>query len=515
MRRRFSTVLVLALGASGLWLSAWFLTRPRMKILSPLDGTLFPADLRSPELAWDDPDPTHKVWRLRFSFQDPKQDLEVFAPEPQWTPGPEAWERIKAASRKSPASLEVRGLQARDARPGPAARAGFSTSPDPVGAPILYRAVPNPFPAPPDFVKVKWMLGSVSSYDPPRTIMKNQSQCLNCHVTSFDGKSFGFEINPRGTGSDRSNYLVFRDPGRTVVLDRKNLLDWNDYLPASQRQGHEAFGSAISPDGDTYVTCGKAMQRVLFDPCADCINYTLLTKGILLFYSVKNKVIKALPGADDERFVQVPSSWSPDGRFIYFHRAPITPQYEKLNREPMDPELQHQQGALGWRELDKLYPMKYDVYRIPFNGGRGGTPTPVEGASRNGRSNANARVSPDGKWIVFTQTANGLLLIRPDSELHIVPAAGGKARRLRSNLPGANSAHSWSPNSRWLVFSHKPSFDTQTDLVLTHIDEDGKESPPLVLTHLRDAEGLSANIPEFVALKPGQMERIVPRLEGR
>ena len=38
--------------------------------------------------------------------------------------------------------------------------------------------------------------------------------------------------------------------------------------------------------------------------------------------------------------------------------------------------------------------IQYDLYRIPFNGGRGGTPEPIAGASRNGMSNTSRRSRP-------------------------------------------------------------------------------------------------------------------------
>jgi hypothetical protein len=33
----------------------------------------------------------------------------------------------------------------------------------------------------------------------------------------------------------------------------------------------------------------------------------------------------------------------------------------------------------------------FDLYRVPFNGGRGGQPEPLEGASHNGMSNYFAK----------------------------------------------------------------------------------------------------------------------------
>jgi Tol biopolymer transport system component len=43
-------------------------------------------------------------------------------------------------------------------------------------------------------------------------------------------------------------------------------------------------------------------------------------------------------------------------------------------------------------------------------------------------SNSFAKISPDGKWMVFVQAHNGQLM-RPDGKLYIVPASGGEARR--------------------------------------------------------------------------------------
>jgi len=59
-----------------------------------------------------------------------------------------------------------------------------------------------------------------------------------------------------------------------------------------------------------------------------------------------------------------------------------------------------------------------------------------------------------------------------------------------------NSWHSWSPNGKWLVFSSK-AWSDYTQLCLTHIDENGASSPPVLLANLTSANW-AANIPEFV-----------------
>ena len=99
----------------------------------------------------------------------------------------------------------------------------------------------------------------------------------------------------------------------------------------------------------------------------------------------------------------------------------------------------------------------------------------IAGASQNGMSNNFPKVSPDGRWIVFVKCRNGQLM-RPDSQLYIVPAQGGVARRLQCNTPLMNSWHSFSPNGHWLVFSSK-SRSPYTQMYLTHLDADGQCQP--------------------------------------
>ena len=119
-----------------------------------------------------------------------------------------------------------------------------------------------------------------------------------------------------------------------------------------------------------------------------------------------------------------------------------------------------------------------------------------------------SQLSPDGKWIAFCK-AKSFMLLQPDSQLYIIPAAGGQARRLRCNTARMNSWHSWSPNSRWLVFSSKAN-GPYTQLFLTHIDEEGHSAPPVLLEHMT-ARDRAANIPEFVSIRPQAIEAIRER----
>ncbi|MFN2343532.1 MAG: TolB family protein [Desulfonatronovibrio sp.] len=119
--------------------------------------------------------------------------------------------------------------------------------------------------------------------------------------------------------------------------------------------------------------------------------------------------------------VQTNPTWSHDGQTIAYS---ATSTDSKLINKVLDKTILNERSDQTIFELNERYPVKFDIYTIDFNQGKGGTPEPLKGASNNGYSNYFPRYSPDGKWIVFTRSPTGLVL-QPDSELWIFPAEGG------------------------------------------------------------------------------------------
>jgi hypothetical protein len=276
-------------------------------------------------------------------------------------------------------------------------------------------------------------------------------------------------------------------------------MTWNSFPDKPPGGSTIGFMSQVSPDGKYAVSTVNEEVYV-----ANFKDYRFLqvfypTRGILAWYNRATQEMKSLPGADDPRYVQTDSVWTPDGKYLVFARAGA--------RDAHPPGLPPAAYAGDPNEV----PIQYDLYRIPFNAGRGGKPEPIAGASHNGMSNSFPKVSPDGRWIVYVQARNGQLM-RPDSQLYIVPAGGGEARRMRCNTPLMNSWHSFSPNGRWLVFSSK-SRSAYTQLFLTHIDEAGNDTPAILIEN-STAPDRAANIPEFVDIPKGGLLQIdVPAAE--
>ncbi|MCX6301436.1 MAG: tetratricopeptide repeat protein, partial [Bacteroidia bacterium] len=270
------------------------------------------------------------------------------------------------------------------------------------------------------------------------------------------------------------------------------IITWSDY---KRDEGEPTYGllSQISPDGKYVLSTVK--DRSVF-VAVDNLDYSQLffpIKGIIGVYDRDAKKFYELPGASDKKYVQSNPNWSPDGLEVLFTRAD---RYISSKIENSQSVLLNSEDVKEFISRQKEF--KFDLYHIPFNEGQGGKAIPVAGASNNNKSNFFARYSPDGKWIVFCQSEN-FMLLQGDSKLYIMPARGGNPRLMKCNTEKMNSWHSWSPNSRWLVFSSK-NRGPYTQLYITHIDENGNDSPPVLLENLV-FDKRAANIPEFFASK--------------
>ena len=468
---------------------------PEFTLRYPLDGTVFPPEIVAPTFSWQDS--PADAWVIRFQFPDSPTPLGFLSLEKHWTPEPKAWDDIKRRSREKAAKATVLGFQ----RGSPAkilsrGRITLSTSPDEVGAPLFYREVNLPFfTAVKDPSLIRWRFGVISSPDPPPVVLEHLPVCGNCHSFSRDGSILGMDVD---YANNKGAYAITR-VDKQMTLAVSDIIAWDDFRKEDRQQ---TFGllSQVSPDGQTVVSTVKDKSVFVPTPGLAFSQLFFPIKGILVVYHRNSGTFQALPGADDPEYVQSNPSWSPDGKYIVFARAKA---YELKSKDAGGKLLLSEEDCAEFLKEGKLFP--FDLYRIPYNDGRGGKPEPLAGASRNGRSNYFAKYSPDGKWIVFCQ-ARSFMLLQPDSELFIIPAAGGEARRLRCNTSRMNSWHSWSPNGRWLVFSSK-IYSDYTQLFLTHMDDQGESTPPVLLDHF-NATNRAANIPEFVNVKPGAIEKI-------
>jgi Flp pilus assembly protein TadD len=526
----------------------------------PTEGSIFPPDIAPPTFLWHDGSQAAKSWVVEVEFANGTPGMRVetagelmqrgkidpeagpgleLTPEQAsthtWKPDAEMWAKIKRLSAKSAATVRIASVADGAAgKPETVAKVSegqvtITTSVDPVGAPVFYRDVPllttppgekGPIqPLPHAAIPlIKWQVRDIGE-DHSHVVMEKLHTCANCHSFSRDGKTLGLDLD--GPRNDKGLYGLV-PVAKEMAITNKDVIRWSSFQvdatiksnePAVKRFG---FMSQVSPDGRYVVTSmgtpdnrNKNGEKIpgmanglldrLFSTNYNDFRFLQVfypTRGILAYYDRVDKTMKPLPGADDPDFVQTSAFWSPDGKYLIFSKAkamdpypPGAPKPEYAN-DPREPQIQ------------------YDLYKIPFNGGRGGKAVPVKGASGNGMSNNFPKVSPDGKWIVFVQNKNGLLM-RPDSKLYMVPFEGGKARLMNCNGAPMNSWHTFSPNGRWLAFSTKRR-GPYTQLMLTHIDANGNDSPAIMVDNTT-AANRAVNIPEFVNIAPDGLAKIDPQ----
>jgi len=496
----------------------------------PEQGSIFPPGITPPTIIWRDSSATS--WQITVTFSDNSpaihaeskgQHMQVGAIDPRcvaatnkppelnaqqaaswvWTPDAATWSAIQLHSKAHPATLAITGY--RNGRVvSPAGQVAFTTSADEVGAPIFYRDVPLMPTANTEGVVqplasdaihlIQWRLRDIRRPD-SHTVLHDVPTCLNCHSFARDGKTMGIDLD--GPQNDKGLYAI-TPISRNISIDNRKVVQWNvDGTVGKIRVG---FMSQVSPSGryviSTFSGTSLEFQKAFY--VRNFTNYKFLqvfypTRGILEYYDRTEGKRHPLPGASDPRYVQTGGVWSPDGKYIVFARAEARNPY--TDGKPL----------ADYANDPNETQIQYDLYRIPFNDGKGGEPERIIGASQNGMSNSFPKVSPDGKWIVFVQAKNGEVM-RPDSKLYIVPFQGGEARPLRSNLYPMNSWHSWSPNGRWLVFSSKAR-SPYTQMYLTHIDADGNSSPAILVDNTT-ASNRAVNLPEFVNIAGDGIEDI-------
>ncbi len=273
--------------------------------------------------------------------------------------------------------------------------------------------------------------------------------------------------------NDKGSYTISRVEQEYVAVPRY-IITWSDYRREDKKR---TFGllSQISPDGRYVVSTVKDLS--VFVAIDDDLAFSQLffpVKGILAFYDRQAKSFHALPGADDPKYVQSNPTWSPDGQAHRFRPE------QGLRRATRSAWMNS--GCRCRRRCRS----SFLVRRLFCSTCTASPSTTVKAGSRSRlrepRTTARATTFPS-----TPPTASGSCSARRRASCSCSPTANclsfrpqaAKPRRLECNTDRMNSWHSWSPNGRWLVFSSK-AYTLYTQLMLTHIDDQGHSTPPVV-----------------------------------
>ena len=203
----------------------------------------------------------------------------------------------------------------------------------------------------------------------------------------------------------------------------------------------------------------------------------------LLLYDVKNNEVMTVPQLFSDKAFETFPQFSPDGKTLYFCSAEAQKMPEDFQK------VKYSLCSISFDPATRTFGNQVDTL---YNG------------KETDKSVSFPRVSPDGKFLVFTLSGYGNFSIwHQDADLYLANLQDGTIAPLKeANSDNVESYHSWSSNSRWLVFSSRRIDGLYTHPYLIHMDADGKAGKPFILPQEEAAFYSnfmqSFNIPEFV-----------------
>lgn len=232
--------------------------------------------------------------------------------------------------------------------------------------------------------------------------------------------------------------------------------------------------------------------RQVFHTATNEVRDVLDLDSLIAYYRADDGVARTAPPLARKDRLETYPAWSPDGRCLYFCSAPIT--WEDRNSIPKDFEQ-----------------IRYDLMRIShdIDSDTWGEPETILSAGQTGKSILLPKVSPDGRWLLFTMCDYGCFPVyRADSNLYLLDLKAAQEtgryeyRRLDINSNASESWHSFSSNGRWIAFSSKRDSHLFTRTYLAYLDEQGQVHKPILLPQKDPRHYESClwtfSLPEFV-----------------
>ncbi len=352
---------------------------------------------------------------------------------------------------------------------------------------------------------------------------EHNGQCINCHHTQW--------YNPNRLQFHVRQYLggtVIAYDGKVQKIDLKTDSTLSAGVYPTWHPTKPWIVYSTNMTGQSFHT--RDPQKIEVQD----------TKSNLIFYNLETNEVT--PITRDTTDLDCFPFWSPDGRYIYY----VSAHWERRDTVNLDFEL-----------IKNYKDVQYNLYRMAFDE-RTHTFGPrqlVYNAVARNRSVTLPRISPDGRWLMFTQGQFGVFHIwHNDADLYLAdltriepdidapsPLPGLNETKLthedsvrvaqaeaiplpafirpitEANSADVDSYHSWSSNGRWVVFSSRRVDGNFTRPFITYFKADGTFTKPFELPQdnpqyhrqlLR-----SYNIPDFmsgpVTIRPQEFAKVI------
>ena len=303
--------------------------------------------------------------------------------------------------------------------------------------------------------------------------IEDKAQCINCHAyKNYRTDNMQFHLRQTNGGT------IFVNDGKIVKLNMATDSTLSPGVYPAFNPVYDVVAYSVNKTGQIFHTRNRNKVEVQ-DVASD----------VIIYNPAANVVTNVSDSPDD---LEVFPYWSPDGKKLYYGSAHfvITDTARTMMQE----------------EIMRYRDIKYDILCRSWNPEtfEFSAPDTVFAASRMGKSATFPRISPDGRYLLVALGEYGCFHVwHKDADLCLVDLQTGYYRLLdKANSPDAESYHSWSSNSRWILFSSRRDDTNYTRLYIAHVDPDGMDSKAFLLPQkspeFYSMFDRSYNVPEFM-----------------
>ncbi len=301
---------------------------------------------------------------------------------------------------------------------------------------------------------------------------ESNGQCINCH-------------HYRNWGTDQMMFHARQYLGGTVIIENGNMKKINLKTDSTISAGvypawHPTHNYIAFSTNKTRQSVHTNMNNRIevFD-----------TESDLILFNTANNSVSIIE--NDSTELECFPAWAPDGKSLYYVSAYLDYDFGPQREEYI---------------INNHQNIHYNLYRKSFNPETAtwGEPELIYDAAAEHKSITLPRISPDGRYLMFTMGDYGVFHIwHKDADLYMMDLKSGETRPLTEiNSNDVESYHSWSSNGKWIIFSTRRDDGGFTRLYLSHLKDNGQFTKPFPLPQqdpdYANSFMFSYNIPEFM-----------------
>jgi hypothetical protein len=291
--------------------------------------------------------------------------------------------------------------------------------------------------------------------------------CVNCHSFAKNNPDHS-SLHVRG----KNGATIINTNGKSEFLNTKTDEMINSFVYPYWHPSEKYIAYSLNKTRQAFHVI-KDEQIEVFDMVSDIVVYKIDTKEVLMSKLLTTSAFETYP------------CFSVDGKTLFFctsDEKKIPEQYKEIKYSLCSIAFDPDKGTFGDR-VDTLISAKLTNKSVSF-----------------------PRPSFDGKYILYNLADYGNFPVHhKESDLWLLNLADKSTRRLDElNSNFAESYHSWSSNSHWIVFASRRDGGLYARLYIASIDDKGKVSKPFLLPQKEplkyyDESVYAYNVAEFVS----------------